>query len=42
MAINDDNGYIFDKLRLSKLLANRTLDLHNSDNIASFKYWVEN
>lgn len=42
MVINDDNGYIFDKLRLSKLLTNRILDLHNSDNIASFKYWVEN
>lgn len=39
---NDDNGFIFDKLRLSKLLTDRVLDLHNSDNIASFKYWVEN
>lgn len=42
LVINDDNGFIFDKFRLSKLFANRVLDLHNSDNIASFKYWVEN
>ena len=42
LVINDDNGFVFDKFRLSKLFANRVLDLHNSDNIASFKYWVEN
>ena len=42
LVVNDDHGFIFDKLRLSKLLTNRVLDFHNSDNIASFKYWVEN
>lgn len=42
LVVDDDDGFVFDKLRLSKLFTNRVLDLHNSDNIASFKYWVEN
>lgn len=42
LVVDDDNGFVFDKFRLSKLFTNRVLDLHNSDNIASFKYWVEN
>lgn len=35
-------GSKFDKLRLIKLSADENLNLQNSDNIATFKYWVEN
>lgn len=42
VSASEKNGNKFDKLRLVRLSADETINLQNSDNIATFKYWVEN